>query len=133
MPSRVPIGRARRDGVRTTYEPVEPEARPLAFLGVRGCELAGLRVQDRVLMEGPVADPDYAARRRAALVIAVECTVAGATCFCTSMGTGPAVGPAFAPLGVLVLSGPSSAGPRGRAGLSRAPDLYSNRVRSLPS
>ena len=91
FPSRVPIGRARREGDRTTFEPVEPEARPLAFLGVRGCELAALRVQDRVLMEGPVVDPDYAARRRAALVVAVECTVAGATCFCTSMGTGPEI------------------------------------------
>ncbi|MFL5727302.1 MAG: 4Fe-4S dicluster domain-containing protein [Chloroflexota bacterium] len=91
FPSRVPIGRARRDGDRTTFEPVEPDAGPLAFLGVRGCELAALRVQDRVLMEGPVADPDYTARRRAALVVAVECTVAGATCFCTSMGTGPEI------------------------------------------
>ena len=91
FPSRVPIGRARRDGDRTTFEPVEPAARPLAFVGVRGCELAALRVQDRVLMEGPVADPDYTARRRAALVVAVECTVAGATCFCTSMGTGPEI------------------------------------------
>jgi NAD(P)H-flavin reductase len=91
FPSRVPIGRARRVGDQTTFEPVEPEPRSLAFLGVRGCELAALRVQDRVLMEGPVADPDYAGRRRAALVIAVECTVAGATCFCTSMGTGPEI------------------------------------------
>jgi NAD(P)H-flavin reductase/NAD-dependent dihydropyrimidine dehydrogenase PreA subunit len=91
FPSRVPIGKARRDGERTTYEPVEPDTRPLAFLGVRGCELAALRIQDRVLMEGPVADPDYAARRRAAIVVAVECTVAGATCFCTSMGTGPEI------------------------------------------
>jgi hypothetical protein len=69
FPSRVPVGRARLDGDRTTFEPVEPETRPLAFLGVRGCELAALRVQDRVLMEGPVVDPDYAARRRAALVV----------------------------------------------------------------
>ena len=91
FPSRVPIGQARRDGDRTTFEPIVPEAPALAFLGVRGCELAALRVQDRVLMEGPVADPDYAARRRAALVVAVECTVAGATCFCTSMGTGPEI------------------------------------------
>jgi NAD(P)H-flavin reductase/NAD-dependent dihydropyrimidine dehydrogenase PreA subunit len=91
FPSRVPIGRARRDGERTTFEPITPEPPALAFLGVRGCELAALRVQDRVLMDGPVADPDYAARRRAALVIAVECTVAGATCFCTSMGTGPEI------------------------------------------
>ena len=91
FPPRVPIGRARRDGDRTTFEPIEPEPPALAFLGVRGCELAALRIQDRVLAEGPVTDPDYAARRRASIVIAVECTVAGATCFCTSMGTGPEI------------------------------------------
>ena len=88
FPPRVPIGRSRRDGDRTTFEPIQPDPPAVAFLGVRGCELAALRVQDRVLAEGPVADPDYAARRRGALVVAVECTVAGATCFCTSMGTG---------------------------------------------
>jgi NAD(P)H-flavin reductase/NAD-dependent dihydropyrimidine dehydrogenase PreA subunit len=91
FPARVAIGRAHRDDVRATFEPIEPEPPSLAFLGVRGCELAALRIQDRVLMEGPVTDPDYAARRRAALVVAVECTVAGATCFCTSMGTGPEI------------------------------------------
>jgi len=91
FPPRVPVGRARRDGDRTTFEPIPPDPPALAFLGVRGCELAALRIQDRVLAEGPVVDPDYAARRRAALVIAVECTVAGATCFCTSMGTGPEI------------------------------------------
>ena len=58
---------------------------------MRGCELAALRIQDRVLAEGSVADPDYVARRDAAVVIAVECSVASATCFCTSMGTGPEV------------------------------------------
>jgi NAD(P)H-flavin reductase/NAD-dependent dihydropyrimidine dehydrogenase PreA subunit len=91
FPARVPIGRARTDDGTTVFENVTPDARPLAFLGVRGCELAALRIQDRVLRDGPVADPDYAARRAAAFVIAVECTVAAATCFCTSMGTGPEV------------------------------------------
>ena len=92
FPSRVPIGRASRDGDRLTFEPLPTEPPALAFLGVRGCELAALRIQDRILMEGPVSDPDYVARRRGALVVAVECTVAGATCFCTSMGTGPEIG-----------------------------------------
>jgi sulfhydrogenase subunit beta (sulfur reductase) len=91
FPSRVDIGRAREVDGRLVFEPVLPEPDAVAFLGVRGCELAALRVQDRVLKDGPVADPDYAARRRAALVIAVECTVAASTCFCTSMGTGPEI------------------------------------------
>jgi NAD(P)H-flavin reductase/formate hydrogenlyase subunit 6/NADH:ubiquinone oxidoreductase subunit I len=91
FPPRTPIGEARRGQDGLTFEPVTADPPELAFLGVRGCELAALRIQDRVLMDGPVADPDYVARRRAALVIAVECSVAGATCFCTSMGTGPEV------------------------------------------
>ena len=48
-------------------------------------------VQDRALAAGPFVDDDYRARRAAALVIAVQCTRAGPTCFCTSMGTGPEV------------------------------------------
>ncbi len=60
-----------------------------ALLGVRGCELAAIRVQDRVFMQGAFVDPIYAERRQSALIIAVNCTVAAATCFCTSMDTGP--------------------------------------------
>jgi NAD(P)H-flavin reductase len=124
FPSRVPIGRARRNGDRLTFEPIEPDPSPLAFLGVRGCELAALRVQDRVLMEGPVADPDYAARRRSALVIAVECTVAGATCFCTSMGTGPEIPGDDADLVMTELDGGflvRAASPAGQALADRLP------------
>ena len=91
FPARVPIGLARTVDDQPQFEDVSPEVRPLAYLGVRGCELAALGIQDRVLRDGPVSDPDYVARRAAALVIAVECTVAAATCFCTSMGTGPEV------------------------------------------
>ena len=60
-----------------------------AFLGVRACELAAMRVQDRVFLEGPYVDPIYQSRRMESLVIAVNCTQAGANCFCTSMNTGP--------------------------------------------
>jgi sulfhydrogenase subunit beta (sulfur reductase) len=60
-----------------------------AFLGVRACELAALRIQDRVFLEGAYVDPVYSERRARALIIAVNCTQAAATCFCTSMETGP--------------------------------------------
>jgi ferredoxin len=62
-----------------------------AFLGVRACDLAAIEVQDGVLRNGRFADPHYAARREAAFVVAVSCTESASTCFCTSMGTGPAV------------------------------------------
>ena len=60
-----------------------------AFLGVRACELAAIAVQDRVFLKGPYVDPVYQARRDAAFIIAVNCTQAASTCFCTSMNTGP--------------------------------------------
>jgi ferredoxin len=60
-----------------------------AFLGVRACELAAIRVQDRVFLEGPYVDPIYQRRRQSAFIIAVNCTQAASTCFCTSMETGP--------------------------------------------
>jgi sulfhydrogenase subunit beta (sulfur reductase) len=71
-----------------TAEPAEET--PYAFLGMRACELAAVAVQDRVF-DGAVADPGYHARRARCLRIAVQCGQAGATCFCVSMGTGPAV------------------------------------------
>lgn len=60
-----------------------------AFIGVRSCELHAILIQDRVLMHDRFADPHYAARRQNALIIAVQCTSAGGTCFCASMETGP--------------------------------------------
>ncbi len=60
-----------------------------AFLGVRACELAAIRVQDKVFTGGPYVDPIYRQRRDAAFIVAVNCTLAAPTCFCTSMKTGP--------------------------------------------
>ena len=82
---------ATADKSGTTWQMRTPEERPprYAFLGVRACELAAMRVQDRVFLEGAYVDPIYKARRDAAFVIAVNCTQAASTCFCTSMNTGP--------------------------------------------
>ncbi|MHC4392576.1 MAG: 4Fe-4S dicluster domain-containing protein [Planctomycetota bacterium] len=62
-----------------------------AFLGMRACELAAITVQDRVLLGDAYVDPHYQARRDGAFFVAVQCAVAGGTCFCTSMKTGPQV------------------------------------------
>ena len=71
---------------------VTPEPRPaerLAFIGVRACELHAIAIQDRVLLRGAHVDPNYRARRENLFVVAVNCAVAGGTCFCVSMKTGP--------------------------------------------
>lgn len=65
---------------------------PVAFVGVRACDVAALAMQDRVLRDGPVPDPRYTAARDRALVVAVNCARPAATCFCASTGTGPRVG-----------------------------------------
>ena len=76
------------DWVWNFSEPEEPTPQ-YAFLGVRACELAAIGIQDKVFVGGPYVDPQYQLRRAAALVIAVNCTQAASTCFCTSMNTGP--------------------------------------------
>jgi len=72
----------------------EPDPTPLAFLGMRACEIAAVGIQDRVFL-GAVSDPGYKARRERVLRIAVQCGQAGGTCFCVSMGTGPGVRDGF--------------------------------------
>ncbi|MBI5709697.1 MAG: 4Fe-4S dicluster domain-containing protein [Candidatus Eisenbacteria bacterium] len=74
---------------------VEPPPPRLAFLAVRACEIHAIAVQDRVLLGGPHVDPAYRARRAGLFVVAVQCTRAGATCFCASMKTGPRAGAGY--------------------------------------
>ena len=66
-----------------------PTSRPLAFVGVRACDLHAIAIQDRVFLGGRFVDRDYAARREGAFVVAANCFEPGGTCFCVSMGTGP--------------------------------------------
>jgi NAD(P)H-flavin reductase len=91
FPPVVPLSVGRKEGRAVTFEPSAIDPPKLAFLGVRGCELAALGIQDRVFLGGPYTDEDYRARRAAAFVIGVNCTTASSTCFCTSMGTGPEI------------------------------------------
>jgi ferredoxin len=73
----------------------EQEAPQYAFIGARACELAAIAIQDRIFLEGPYQDPHYKARRQRAFILAVNCTDPAATCFCHSMGTGPAATSGF--------------------------------------
>ena len=78
-----------------TFEAGDSAAPPrLAFFGVRPCDLRAIEIQDQVLGSGQ-GNSRYAARRGAILNVAVNCTEPGETCFCASMGTGPAAGPGY--------------------------------------
>jgi ferredoxin len=89
LPSRLRLWRARRDDEGLEVEPEPTDDTPLAFFGVRACELQGIAIQDRVLLEGQFVDRDYAARRKDTFIVAVNCFEPGGTCFCVSMGSGP--------------------------------------------
>ena len=74
-------------GLAFTPEPIDPPR--YAFVGVRACEIAAVDIQDRVFMDNSFTDPQYREARERSFTVGVNCSVAGATCFCTSMGTGP--------------------------------------------
>ena len=78
------------DGFTIEDEPLGDDA-PLAFFGVRACDLAALAVQERVFIGGEFVDVRALARRRGIFVVAVDCTEPGGSCFCASMQTGPGV------------------------------------------
>jgi ferredoxin len=88
-PERTLLMRAKRDNGR--YEVVQPapEAPPVAFFGIRSCDLTALGLLDKVFLDPQATDPTYAARRPDVFVVAAACNQPGRTCFCASMGTGP--------------------------------------------
>jgi sulfhydrogenase subunit beta (sulfur reductase) len=94
-PPEAKLWKATREGSKLTIteEPRTPSR--FAFLGVRSCELRAIAIQDKVLLQGQFVDPTYASGRNDLFIVAVNCTQAGGTCFCASMGTGPRVSGGF--------------------------------------
>jgi ferredoxin len=84
----------KNNGSFTVIDDHEPAPR-YAFIGVRGCELQAIHIQDRIFLGGDYQNPHYKARRQQVFVLAVNCTEPGGTCFCASMGSGPQVGQGF--------------------------------------
>jgi ferredoxin len=92
FPPRVTLWRSRPDNSGRAIEEEPLPEEPLAFIGVRSCELHAIGIQDAVFLGGKFVDRDYAARRDAAFIVAVNCGEPAANCFCASMDTGPRVG-----------------------------------------
>ena len=95
-PPALRLWRAERDDAAGFAVEDAPDESPrYAFIGVRPCDVAAIAIQDRVFTGGAHVDPDYAARRAAAFVVAVHCTEPGGPCFCASMETGPRANAGF--------------------------------------
>ena len=89
FPARLELLSMQKNGKGWQIERPEPDHRNLAFIGVRGCELAAIQIQDRAFIREDFHDPLYRARRERVFILAVDCLHPGRTCFCASMGTGP--------------------------------------------
>lgn len=89
FPPLTTVATARQTGAGWEMETPEPDQIRYAFLGVRACELAAIGIQDQVFTGGPYVDPVYLTRRKNAFLVAINCTQAASTCFCSSMKTGP--------------------------------------------
>ena len=92
LPPKLALWKAKRDargGI--TVAPSEEKPRKIALVGLRSCEFHAIAIQDRVMTGGTHVDPYYASQRENLLLVGVNCAVAGATCFCASMGTGPRI------------------------------------------
>jgi sulfhydrogenase subunit beta (sulfur reductase) len=83
------LWRATTDAGHVTFTEPDFRSAPMAIIGARPCELAALHVLDRVLKDDGTPDPRYTRRRNGTFVVVAECGTPAATCFCTSMGTGP--------------------------------------------
>ena len=94
-PAHVRLWSAQRSSDGFTVDIEKNPAEPLALFGVRGCDLRAIAIQDRVFLVGEHIDAVYQARRHGAFIVAADCAEPGGTCFCASMGTGPAAGPGF--------------------------------------
>jgi len=89
FPANELLWKAKRDGSDFTVDDVTPVSAPIALLGVRGCDLRAVEIQDTVLTKRLAPDLHYASRRADTFVVSVTCSDPGGTCFCVSMGTGP--------------------------------------------
>jgi len=87
FPRRQLLMRARRQGDVLAFEPPEAEPAKMAFIGVRACELAAMKVH-RNALGGHGALEEVGPPL---VVVAVNCSQSAPTCFCVSQGTGPSV------------------------------------------
>ena len=95
FPSRLELFKMQKTGQSWEVKPPEPDNKSYAFIGVRGCELAAILVQDKAFIRPDFHDPVYRARRSKVFIMAVDCLHPAGTCFCASMGTGPRAKEAF--------------------------------------
>ena len=70
---------------RTTITPEERCNAPFVVFGMKGCDVRGIAVLDKVFLSDPV-DSYYAARREHGIIVSLACSRPGTSCFCGAFG-----------------------------------------------
>ncbi|TNF38228.1 MAG: sulfite reductase subunit A [Gammaproteobacteria bacterium] len=71
------------------FDPQILESKPLAIIGVRGCDLAALQLQRDHFLHQQYSDPWFRQRTSNLLLVAVHCSHPSDNCFCHATGDGP--------------------------------------------
>lgn len=74
-----------KDGKKISIRPEELRNRPFTVFGMKGCDVKGVEVLDRVFLSEP-ADTFYQARREHGTIVALACHEPEETCFCKVFG-----------------------------------------------
>lgn len=91
FPPQLTLMESRRDDRGITMTDVEEPVPKRALVGIRGCDLSAITIQDRVFLSREYPDPHYQTRRQDLFFVGVNCSDPASTCFCTSMSTGPGI------------------------------------------
>jgi len=59
------------------------------IIGAANCDLKGLKILDRVFIEGDYKDPNYEKRRKNTFIVSIDCTQPLSVCFCKTLGINP--------------------------------------------
>ncbi|MBS1513685.1 MAG: 4Fe-4S dicluster domain-containing protein [Bacteroidetes bacterium] len=89
FPPKLQLFQAVKDGRTFEIKPAAPDKTKYAFIGVKPCELAAIKIQDRVFNNEDFSEPNYSLLRERIFIVTTNCTQAGKTCFCVSMNSGP--------------------------------------------
>ena len=75
----------KKDGKKLSVTPGDHVDEDFVLFGIKGCDLKGIEVLDKVFLAEPV-DTFYAARRAHGTIVALACGEPSETCFCKAFG-----------------------------------------------
>lgn len=74
-----------KEGKKIKIEPEELKNKNFVVFGMKGCDLKGVEVLDKVFLADPV-DTFYAARRKHGIIVTMACNEPEESCFCNVFG-----------------------------------------------